>query len=276
MSDMILAVTALIVALGLSVRFTVFSGNRNRPMRWRIRLHLHPGQGFASFAELWCRWSRQAAIGHGRRARPGLRLRHRLRAPHDRLRGPPRPRPVAPPGVRPDRGPGAHHGRAADREVGCHRRPDPRPPRPGAGDQHPGRPVRADRGPAGPPRPGPRVQPAGRRRRPLHAGVGPPGPVPGPGDGPPDGHLAQGPRHRRGPAVVPGQRRRRAAGPAVGRGRVGPHDPGRVPVGAAARPPGVPGDPGDPPGQHTGRCSRWPSGCSRRTGPRAASATRST
>ena len=50
-------------------------------MRWRIRLRMHPGPGFASFAELWCRWSRHAAIGHGRRARPGLRLRHRLCAP---------------------------------------------------------------------------------------------------------------------------------------------------------------------------------------------------
>ena len=64
----------------LFLRCTVFSGDRIRSMRWRIRLHLHPGPGFASAAELWCRWSRHAAIGHGRRARPGLRLRHRLRA----------------------------------------------------------------------------------------------------------------------------------------------------------------------------------------------------
>ena len=48
-------------------------------MRWRIRLHLHPGPGFATTAELWCRWSRHSAIGHGRRARPGMRLRRRLR-----------------------------------------------------------------------------------------------------------------------------------------------------------------------------------------------------
>jgi type IV secretion system protein VirD4 len=81
MSAVIFAAAALVLGAGLFVRFTVFSGNRNRAMRWRIRLHLHPGQGFASFAELWCRWSRQAAIGHGRRARPGLRLRHRLSAP---------------------------------------------------------------------------------------------------------------------------------------------------------------------------------------------------
>ena len=47
-------------------------------MRWRIRLHLHPGPGFATITEMWCRWSRHAAISHGRRARPGMRFRHRL------------------------------------------------------------------------------------------------------------------------------------------------------------------------------------------------------
>ena len=47
------------------------------------------------------------------------------------------------------------------------------------------------------PRPGARVQPAGRRRRPVDPAVGSAGPVPGPGDGPADGRLAEGPRHRR-------------------------------------------------------------------------------
>ncbi|MGH3189416.1 MAG: type IV secretory system conjugative DNA transfer family protein, partial [Streptosporangiaceae bacterium] len=74
------ALLALAVAAVVFLRVTVFSGSQVRSMRWRIRLHLHPGPGFASFAELWCRWSRHAAIGHGRRARPGLRLRHRLTA----------------------------------------------------------------------------------------------------------------------------------------------------------------------------------------------------
>ena len=64
----------------LFVRFTAFSGNRIRAIRWRIRLRMHPGPGFASFGELWFRWSRHAAISHGRRARPGLRLHHRLRS----------------------------------------------------------------------------------------------------------------------------------------------------------------------------------------------------
>ena len=79
MTDAILAGIVLALALGLAARYTVFSGDRIRAIRWRIRLRMHPGRGFASIGELWFRWSRHAAIGHGRRARPGLRLRHRLR-----------------------------------------------------------------------------------------------------------------------------------------------------------------------------------------------------
>jgi len=78
MSTAILAGVALVLAAGLVVRSTVFSGNRIRRLRWRIKFHLHPGPGFATVAEMWCRWSRHAAIGHGRRARPGMRFRHRL------------------------------------------------------------------------------------------------------------------------------------------------------------------------------------------------------
>ena len=74
MTDVILVAIALVLVLGLTVRFTVFSGDRIRRLRWRIRLYLHPGPGFATIAEMWCRWSRHAAIGHGRRARPGLRF----------------------------------------------------------------------------------------------------------------------------------------------------------------------------------------------------------
>ncbi len=81
MSTLILAIIAAVLLSAITVRSTVFSGNRIRAMRWRIRLHLHPGPGFASLAELWFRWSRHAAISHGRRARPGLRLRHRLTRP---------------------------------------------------------------------------------------------------------------------------------------------------------------------------------------------------
>jgi type IV secretion system protein VirD4 len=80
MTDTILAAIALVLALGLTVRFTVFSGSRIRRMRWRIRLRLHPGPGFATKAELLFRWSRLAALHHGRRARPGMKLRHRVTA----------------------------------------------------------------------------------------------------------------------------------------------------------------------------------------------------
>jgi type IV secretion system protein VirD4 len=71
------ALGLVLVLVVLFVRFTVFSGNRIRRMRWRIRLYLHPGPGFASVPELVFRWGRLAALHHGRRARPGMKLRHR-------------------------------------------------------------------------------------------------------------------------------------------------------------------------------------------------------
>jgi type IV secretion system protein VirD4 len=78
MAAAVIAVIAAVLALGLTVRLTVLSGNRVRRARWRIKLRMRPGQGFASHAELAFRWSRLAALGHGRRARPSMRLRHRL------------------------------------------------------------------------------------------------------------------------------------------------------------------------------------------------------
>ena len=66
-----------LVLVVLFVRFTAFSSNRIRRMRWRIKLYLHPGPGFASVPELVLRWGRLAALHHGRRARPGMKLRHR-------------------------------------------------------------------------------------------------------------------------------------------------------------------------------------------------------
>ena len=50
-------------------------------MRWRIRLHLRPGKGHASIAELAIRWSRLAALFHGKRARPDMTRRARITAP---------------------------------------------------------------------------------------------------------------------------------------------------------------------------------------------------
>ena len=109
------ALGLVVILVVLFVRFTAFSGDRIRAIRWRIRLRMHPGPGFASVGELWFRWSRHAAISHGRRARPGLRFWHRAAVPDDGLRGAPRPRPVVPARVRADGGPGPGHGRAADR-----------------------------------------------------------------------------------------------------------------------------------------------------------------
>ena len=45
---------------------------RVRALRWRIRLRLRPGPGYASLVEVVFRWGRLAALSHGRRARPGL------------------------------------------------------------------------------------------------------------------------------------------------------------------------------------------------------------
>jgi hypothetical protein len=45
---------------------------RSRALKWRIRLRLRPGAGFASLAELVFRWGRLAAVHHGGRIRPGL------------------------------------------------------------------------------------------------------------------------------------------------------------------------------------------------------------
>lgn len=83
MSYVVLAVVALVLLLAAAVflQCTVFSGDRIRRMRWRIRFFLHPGPGFASHAEMAVRWSRLSALHHGRRARPSLTLLGRLLSP---------------------------------------------------------------------------------------------------------------------------------------------------------------------------------------------------
>ena len=43
---------------------------RVRALRWRARLRLRPGPGYASLLELVFRWGRLAAVHHGGRARP--------------------------------------------------------------------------------------------------------------------------------------------------------------------------------------------------------------
>ena len=136
--SLFLVPVVLAVTAGLFVRFTVFSHDQIRRMRWRIRWHLHPGPGFASIAEMWFRWSRHAAIGHGRRARPGMGFHRRLtgrttdyavrlgrsqwfRRLYARLE---------------DQVPDLRG--AEDRQERHDRRPYPRPSGAGPGDQHPG------------------------------------------------------------------------------------------------------------------------------------------
>jgi len=84
---LILAGVALVVAAVVTALLRATIGkraetrNRARSIRWRIRLHLRPGTGYASAAELLIRWSRTRAVFHGRRARPGLSFRARLTSP---------------------------------------------------------------------------------------------------------------------------------------------------------------------------------------------------
>ena len=51
---------------------------RVRALRWRTRLRLRPGPGYASLFELVFRWGRLAALHHGGRARPGLGFWRRM------------------------------------------------------------------------------------------------------------------------------------------------------------------------------------------------------
>ena len=72
-------VVLALLALGRvgTAKATLFSSQRVRRMRWRIMVRLRPGPGFATLAELTVRWSRLAALHHGRRARPSMRLHRR-------------------------------------------------------------------------------------------------------------------------------------------------------------------------------------------------------
>ena len=81
-----LAAVPAVPLLGLALFYAkvmspgAVAANRVRGLRWRIRARLRPGPGYASLFELFCRWGRLSAIHHGRRARPRLKLRHRLRS----------------------------------------------------------------------------------------------------------------------------------------------------------------------------------------------------
>ena len=85
---LVVMVLALVLALVLAVLlYRAVLGRRAqvrrrvRALRWRARLRLRPGAGYACLAELVFRWGRLAALSHGRRARPGLRWWQRLVIP---------------------------------------------------------------------------------------------------------------------------------------------------------------------------------------------------
>ena len=80
-ADLIAAILLALLVLGLVVKGTVFSRVPQRRTYWRIKLRLHPGEGFASFTELLWRWSRLAAVRHGKRVRPDLSWPARMTLP---------------------------------------------------------------------------------------------------------------------------------------------------------------------------------------------------
>jgi type IV secretory pathway TraG/TraD family ATPase VirD4 len=83
--DELLAALAALLVLAAAARVILGrpggSRNRVRVLRWRIRLYLRPGPGYASSLELAVRWSRLRAILTGRRSRPSLPWQARILLP---------------------------------------------------------------------------------------------------------------------------------------------------------------------------------------------------
>ena len=82
--ELLIALGALIT-LALVIRVVI--GNpaaaryRVKALRWRIRLYLRPGPGYANMLELMTRWSRLRAVLIGRRSRPSMSWWTRLLLP---------------------------------------------------------------------------------------------------------------------------------------------------------------------------------------------------
>jgi type IV secretion system protein VirD4 len=76
-----LILTGLVLLPALGIKSTVFSSQQVRRMRWRTKVRLRPGPGFASHWEITFRFSRLAALYHGRRCRPDMRITDRLVSP---------------------------------------------------------------------------------------------------------------------------------------------------------------------------------------------------
>jgi type IV secretion system protein VirD4 len=81
----LLILLAVLVFIAAVIRLVI--GNprgaqhRVRVLRWRIRLYLRPGPGYANILELAVRWSRLRAVYTGRRSRPSLPWWARLLLP---------------------------------------------------------------------------------------------------------------------------------------------------------------------------------------------------
>jgi type IV secretory pathway TraG/TraD family ATPase VirD4 len=81
----LLIALGVLIALALLIRLVI--GNpgaaryRVKVLRWRIRLYLRPGPGYANLLELAIRWSRLRAVIIGRRSRPSLSWWSRLMLP---------------------------------------------------------------------------------------------------------------------------------------------------------------------------------------------------
>ena len=90
---------------------------RARALRWRIRLRLRPGAGYASLAELVFRWGRLPAAVPRRPCPAGPAVPGPGVLAGDGLRGAPRPGAVRPPVSGPAGGPAADDRPAADRQV---------------------------------------------------------------------------------------------------------------------------------------------------------------
>ena len=81
MPSAILMLVAVVASGALFVKCTVLSSNQVRSMRWRTKLRMRPGPGFASHWEISFRFSRLAALYHGGRCRPDMPLWERLVSP---------------------------------------------------------------------------------------------------------------------------------------------------------------------------------------------------
>jgi type IV secretion system protein VirD4 len=81
----LLIALGVLVALGVTIRIVIGNPNgarhRARFLRWRIRLYLRPGPGYANLLELALRWSRLHAVWTGSRVRPSLPWWERLVVP---------------------------------------------------------------------------------------------------------------------------------------------------------------------------------------------------